>query len=267
MSENKKNIFDLTGKVAIVTGGAGWLGRAECEGLAEQGATVVIASRDIAKCEAAAHEIASETGARAVGMMVDVLRSSTVVSLFARVVEEFGQIDVLVNNASSSTMGYFDALDDEKWAAGIDGTLNSAARCARLVLPHMLKRGRGKIISVASMYGMTAPDPAVYKGDPTINNPANYGAAKAGLIQLTKYIASYYGRSGITANAVSPGPFPKDTVQSAHPEFVAALAERTMLGRLGKPSDLKGIFAFLASDASDFITGQNFAVDGGWTAR
>lgn len=264
---SKKNIFDLTGKVVVVTGGAGHLGRAESEGLAEQGATVVIASRDAAKCEAAAGEIARSTGARVVGMAVDIMDSATVEALYDKVCAEFGRIDVLVNNASMSTMGYFDALDDDKWARGIEGTLGSAARCMRLVLPIMLANGGGKIINVASMYGMTAPNPEVYGGDATINNPANYGAAKAGLIQLTKYIASYYGRQGITANAVSPGPFPKESVQTAHPDFVATLAERTMLGRLGQPSDLKGIFAFLASDASNYITGQNFAVDGGWTAR
>jgi len=135
----------------------------------------------------------------------------------------------------------------------------------REVLPYMLDKKKGKIIDIASMYGIIAPDPSTYGNDVRLNNPANYGAGKAAVIQFTKYIASYYGRQGIISNCISPGPFPNEGVQE-NKEFIKRLSEKTMLGRIGHPDDLKGAAVFLASDASDYITGQNICVDGGVTA-
>lgn len=262
-----RDLFDLKGTSIVITGGGGHLGSSICRGLAAFGADIMIASRDGAACAELAKSIRSESGCRAESISSDITDTDSVRAMYEAAITAFGKIDVLIANAASSSMGYFDALDDAKWERGIEGTINSTARCIREVLPHMTKRGYGKIITVASMYGMVAPDPDVYRGDETINNPACYGAGKAAVIQLTKYIASYYGSKGITANSVSPGPFPSRKVQDAHPDFVAELGSKTVLGRIGVPDELIGTMIFLSSRASSYITGQNIAVDGGWTSR
>ena len=126
--------------------------------------------------------------------------------------------------------------------------------------------GKGKIINVSSMYGVVAPQFEIYDDFPAYLNPPHYGAAKAGVIQLTKYYASYLGKYNVQVNTVTPGPFPSDKVQESQ-EFVESLEHKTCLNRIGKPEDLAGSFVFLASDASNFITGQNIIVDGGWTSK
>jgi gluconate 5-dehydrogenase len=157
-------------------------------------------------------------------------------------------------------------MTDDEWAYGIDGSLNSVFRCIREVIPYFKSQGAGKIINVSSMYGIVAPQFEVYDDFPQFLNPPHYGAAKAGIIQLTKYYASYLGKLNINVNAVTPGPYPSDKVQKSD-GFVKELEKKTCLNRIGNPEDLAGAFVFLASDASNYITGHNIVVDGGWTIK
>ena len=254
-------LFSLQGRVILVTGGYGHLGRAICKGLAEHGAHVFVPGRSRETFRATFRDEAP-----AIDFVdVDLRSTPSIAAGFRKVYETTGRIDVLVNNAFYSRGQSPEALDDADWAYGVDGTLGSAYRCIREVLPYMKTNGRGKIINVASMYGVASPDFRVYAEHPSFLNPPHYGAAKAGLIQLTRYFGVYLARQNIQVNAVSPGPFPSDDV-AQNTSFVKTLASRVPMGRTGHPDELKGVFVFLASDASSFMTGQNLTVDGGWTA-
>jgi gluconate 5-dehydrogenase len=259
------DLFSLKGKTIVVTGGAGYLGRAMCEGFAQYGASVAVASRDEIACRALSEELCVKYSVRAQGIGVDILDTDSVRHLFASAAGRFGAIDVLVNSAFVPIQGFVPQLDDALWQEGIEGAVGVVFRCIREALPYMRRQKHGKIINIASMYGMIAPDPATYGGNAKLNNPACYGVGKAALIQLTKYIASYYGKDGIAANCISPGAFPHAAIQQ-NEGFIEKLSAKTMLGRVGYPDELKGIAVFLASDASSYITGQNICVDGGVTA-
>lgn len=265
MCFEQKKIFDLSQKVVIVTGGAGHLGAAMCEALAKQRANVVIASRDKEKCERLANKLSECYEADCIGLELDVNNTYNLERTFATVFERYGNIDVLINNACGSTPGFLEDFNDDTWERGINESINSVYRATKVVLPYMKQQKRGSIINISSMYGMVAPNPALYNGDVKLNNPANYGAGKAAIIQFTKYIASYYGNQGIRCNSIVPGPFPNPSVQE-NDEFIKRLSEKTMLGRIGQPEELQGIVILLSSDASSYITGQAICVDGGWTA-
>lgn len=258
-------LFDLTGKAVLVTGGAGYLGTAMSEALASFHAKVFIASRDAGKCERLAGELNQKYGELCNGLAIDIASEKSIHLCIERVIEAEGKIDVLVNNAAYSVAGYFEDLTGELWSKAIDGTVNGVFRMCSAVIPKMIQQGSGSIINIASMYGLVSPDPKVYQGEVKFNNPACYGAGKAAVLQLTKYLAGYYGQYGIRCNSISPGPFPSKPVQETG-WFIENLAERTMLKRIGQPDDLAGTVVLLASDASKYITGANICVDGGWTA-
>lgn len=259
------SLFDLTGRVIIVIGGAGYLGKPLCEAFAQYGASLVIASRNAGHCRSLAEKLTGKYQTEALGECVDVLDTGSIRRLFRIAGERFGKIDVLVNNAYLSVPESVETMTDEQWNRGIEGTVGGAFRCIREVLPYLLERRHGKIINIASMYGVMAPNPELYGGNSKIGSPACYGAGKAAVIQLTKYIAAYYGRQGILANCISPGPFPHADVQENF-EFMEALGKKTMLGRFGRPEELMGAAVFLAGDASSYITGQNICIDGGATS-
>lgn len=258
-------LFDLTGRTIVVIGGAGYLGRPLCEAFAQYGASLVIASRNADRCRALAEELSGKYKIAALGEHVDILDTGSIRSLFRTTGERFGKIDALVNNAYLSVSEPVETMTDELWNRGIEGTAGGVFRCVREVLPYMLEKKYGKIISIASMYGVMAPNPELYGGNSKIGSPACYGAGKAAVIQLTRHIAAYYGRQGILANCISPGPFPHADVQE-NLEFMNALGRKTMLGRFGRPEELMGAAVFLASDASSYITGQNICIDGGATS-
>ncbi|SIR42880.1 SDR family NAD(P)-dependent oxidoreductase [Pontibacter lucknowensis] len=261
MSRSLTDLFSLTGKVALVTGGYGHLGIAISLGLAEAGANVYVLGRSEEKFK----EAFSEHGDLSLSFAYcDISDTKSVAAAFEQVQQEQGRVDVLVNNAFYSKGQQPEQLTDEEWAYGIDGNLNSVYRCIREVIPY-LKQNGGRIINVSSMYGMVSPDFSIYDESPAFLNPPHYGAAKAGVLQLTRYFACYLGKYNITVNAVTPGPFPSEQVQE-NEVFVEQLKKKNPLGRIGKPDDLKGAFVYLASDASAFMTGQNMVLDGGWTA-
>jgi gluconate 5-dehydrogenase len=257
-------LFDLSGRLVLITGGYGHLGRAIVAGLLAHGATVVVLGRDEARYAETFAELLPSHPLHF--QPCDVASTDSVREALRACRARHGLPAVLINNAVYSEGQQPDALTDEQFARGLDGSAGSAYRCLREVLPYLRENGGGTIINVASMYGLVAPDFRAYDGHPQFLNPPHYGAAKAAVIQLTKYFASYLGPENIRVNCVSPGAFPTARVQE-HAGFVAELEQRIPLGRIGRPQDLAGAFVFLSSPASDFVTGHNLVVDGGWTIR
>jgi gluconate 5-dehydrogenase len=259
------DLFDLSNKTILLTGGAGYLGESMSEALVAYGANVIIASRDERKCDNLADKLRRRYGTKTMGMLLDISSMESIRKVVNQIHKEYKTIDVLVNNATFSVSGYFEDLNEDAWGKAIDGTLNSVFRMCHEIIPYMKKNKKGNIINIASMYGQVSPNPDLYKGEVRLNNPAPYGAGKAAVIQLTKYLAGYYGKYGIRCNSLSPGPFPSPAVQQTS-WFIDNLANNTMLKRIGNPVDLAGVIVLLASDASAYITGTNINVDGGWTA-
>ncbi|AKB18834.1 SDR family oxidoreductase [Methanosarcina sp. WWM596] len=258
-----KEMFDLSGKVILVTGGSGYLGKIMCEALAEFGATLVISSRSFGKTEEVAKDLFEKFGNQNHPLELDTSDFGNIKKNIDYIVQRFGKIDVLINNAYYGAGKELLSMDDNEWNKGIDGSINSVYRCTKAVLPYMLENNYGKIINIASMYGMVSPDVSIYEGN-NYYNPANYGAGKAAVIQFTRYIAGVYGKFGITSNSVSPGPFPNLDVQK-NKKFIEMLENKVPLKRIGSPDDLKGVIVLLSSNASNYINGENIVVDGGWT--
>ena len=254
-----KNLFELKNTVILVTGGYGYLGKSICLGLLDHGASVVVLARDEKKYNQAFSE-----NKNLHFVVCDVSSTESVKKAYQEVKEKLGKIDVLVNNSFFGQGGEIDNMSDEAWSTTMDGTINSTHRCIREVLPYFRQQKRGKIINVSSMYGIVAPDFQVYEENKQYTNPPHYGAGKAAIVQVSKYFASLLGPEGILVNTVSPGPFPSIEVQKSK-SFVDALSSKNALRRIGQPNELQGVFIFLASNASSYITGQNIQVDGGWT--
>jgi len=253
--------FSLNGKVAIVTGGYSHLGKSISEGLAEAGTTVVICGRNIDKYRRAFNK---QKNFNISFVELDVSSTASIKDAFENIKKEHGSIDILVNNAKYLKTNSPEKMTDEEWNYGIDGTLNSVSRCIREAIPYMKKAKKGNIINISSMYGIVSSDPRVYEDNPDCFNPPNYGAAKAGVIQLTKYYAVHLAKYNIRVNCVSPGAFPSFEVQKKK-DFIKKLSKKIPMDRIGTPEELKGAIVFLASETSSYITGQNIIVDGGWT--
>lgn len=255
-------LLDLSGKVAIVTGAAGWLGAAMSRALAEAGAAVAVSSRDAARAQQFAQSLPGG-GHRAFAL--DLNDESAIPGLVEAVVSELGQVDILVNNAYGGTAPSIDTATAADFNRAYHTGVTSYFLLARAVVDHLRSRGApGSIINIASMYGVVASYPDAYT-DFGINSPPNYHGLKGGLIHLTRHLAAYWADDQVRVNAISPGPFPSPRVQESQPEFVEKLAARVPLKRMGQPEELKGLVVLLASDAGSFITGQNILVDGGWT--
>jgi len=252
----------LENKVVAVTGGYGLLGSSITRSLLAHDAIVVILGRSEEKFQLLKEKSGFEGSLHFVSC--DVSNTDSVKSAFANVVDQFGCLDCLINNAAYSVSKIPEEMSDEDWEAGINGSLTSVFKCIRESLQYLTSGGR--IINVSSMYGSVSPDFSVYDEFPNFFNPVNYGAGKAGVQQLTRYFANYLGPKGITVNCVSPGPFPSEQVKKSA-GFIKQLESRTALKRVGSDDDIGGVFAFLASDQASFITGQNIFVDGGWTTR
>jgi len=260
-----QELFDLQSSIAVVTGGAGHLGYAISEALAEAGAEVYIASRNAARCREVARKIEADTGASSVnGITVDIRSTESIKQCFAQIAAQSGRIDILVNNASFGASGAVETMTEDEWLTGIDGTVNGVFRCIQAIVPVMAGSEFSSIINIASMYGMVSPDPSIY-GDTGYDNPPNYGAGKAAIIQFTRYAACHLAAKGIRVNTISPGPFPNPEIQKST-QFISNLVKRVPLGRIGQPYEIKGAVVFLASRASTYVTGVNIPVDGGWTA-
>ncbi|MDR0603974.1 MAG: SDR family oxidoreductase [Bacteroidales bacterium] len=258
---NILELFSLKDKIAIVTGGYGYLGKSMSESLNEAGATVIVAGRSEEKFSNNFHEKENYFF-----IQTDISDTASIHQCFATVKQKFGHIDILLNNAVYLDSGGKKPEDitDEEWTICANGVSGSVFRCIREIIPFMRGQG-GSIINVSSMYGVVSPDFTLYEGECSpFFNPVNYGAEKAGVIQMTKYFATYLIKDKINVNCISPGTFPSPTVQE-NKEFIARLSKKNPACRIGKPEDLKGVVVFLASNASDYVVGQNIIVDGGWT--
>lgn len=268
MTETVWDLFDLEGRVAIVTGGYGQLGSQLCDALAEAGAHVVVAARTYDRCMEKAREL-SERHNEAYAVEVDVTDEAAVGAMVEDVVDRFGTVDVLVNNAYDAH-GYgtdFEDLSVEDWRRTFEGVVTQAFVCCQQALPELRQGDHGAIVNIGSHYGVVAPDHRIY-GDTEMNNPPTYGAAKAGLIQFTRWLASYLAGEGIRVNAISPGGFYREEMderEETSEVFLPEYRTRTPLGRMGDETDLKGLVVYLASDASKWMTGQNVVIAGGWT--
>lgn len=265
MSKTLQDLFSLKGKTAVITGGAGYLGLAMSETIAELGGNVVIASRDLEKCRKASVEIRDRIGGpgRTLAVELDLIDKKSVAGFFDAVHREFPVVDILVNNAWSGNKNSWESITDVDWEHDINMSLNSVFRLTKAAFPDLV-RSKGVILNVTSMYGVVAPDYRIYDGK-QFANPPSYGAAKAGVLQFTRYLASFLSPHGIRVNALSPGAFPHPPTQK-YTEFMERLGAKNPLNRIGQPHELKGAVALLCSEAGSYITGQNLCVDGGWTA-
>jgi len=265
--------FSLDGRVAVVTGALGLLGARHCAALARAGAHVVIADLDGEAAALAGRALAETWGRRAIGVALDVGDPASVRRLRAVVLEAFGGVDVLVNNAAvnekvedaaAGPIGFED-YPLEQWERAFRVNVTGAFLCCQALGAEMAQRGRGSIVNVASTYALVGPDQALYRGPDgrqTFIKSAAYPASKAALLGLTRHLASYWGRAGVRVNALCPG----GVENGQEPGFVRRYGERTPLGRMAQPSDYEGAVVFLAGDASRYMTGAALVVDGGWTA-
>ena len=253
------DLFDLRGRVAIVTGGGAGLGRVFADALAEAGASVVVCGRNAERCEQAAAEIAEVHGVSAIGMRCDVRSTAEIEAVVERTVAELGSIDVLVNNAGTSWGAALEEYPLEGWQKVIDVNLTGLFQFTQLAGRVMIAQGRGKIVNLASV--------AAFGGaPPELMDAVAYNASKGGVVAFTRDAAVKWARHGITVNAIAPGWFPTDMSQALLERSGDVFLERIPLGRFGTPNDLKGMIVFLAGGASDFITGQTLVVDGGQSA-
>jgi gluconate 5-dehydrogenase len=249
------NLFDLDGKVAIVTGGGRGIGFQMAQGLADAGAELVLCARNVERCE----EAAAQLPTRVLALPCNVADPDSVTAMVTRVVHEFGRVDILVNNAGTVWGAAPEDLPLEGWQKVVNVNLTGVFLCAQAVGRTMIDRGEGgKIVNIASVAGL--------HGAPAeVMNALPYNATKGGVIALTRDLAWKWARHGINVNAIAPGWFPSDManfVIDRNPE----LAERIPLGRFGGPEDLKGAIVYLSSRASDYVTGHTLVVDGGQSA-
>ncbi|MGI8812854.1 MAG: glucose 1-dehydrogenase [Pyrinomonadaceae bacterium] len=256
MAKHVSELFDLTGRVAIVTGGSRGIGKEMARGLAEAGASLMLCARHAEWLDETVEEFRANTfDVR--GQVCDVAKPDEVESVVAAAAKEFGKVDILINNAGTSWGAMPEDMPLEKWKQVIDVNLTGCFLFAQATGREMLKRNAGSIINIASIAGMTS----------SANGPfySGYVASKAGLIGLTRELAASWGRRGIRVNAIAPGFFHSRLADPVIDIYERAVQENNVIPRIGAEGELKGIAVFLASDASSYITGQTIAVDGGLT--
>ena len=252
-------LFNLAQKVAIVTGGNGWIGHGIARGFASTGADVAIVARNSQKTEAAANEIREAFGVRCLGLTCDVTDESAVNQMAERVHQELGRIDILVNNAGINIRKMPQDYDASDWDQVLAGNLRSAFLCSKAVYPAMKTGGSGKIINIGSMT-------SIFGGAKL----APYSASKGGIVQMTRSLACAWAEENIQVNAILPGYIDTEMTRQARidiPGLNETVIARTPTGRWGKPQDLAGTAIFLASPASDFVTGVALPVDGGYSSN
>ena len=268
--------FDLRGRVAVVTGGAGLLGAEFCRTLAEAGAAVAVVDLNASASQAIADTL-TKSGYKALAISTDITNPDSVNALVKKVVSAFGRLDILVNSAALDpkfdadamkkgiTPGAFEDYPLDQWNAALGVNLTGMFLVTQACVGPMIEQGKkGSIINICSTYGLNGPDQRIYikDGERVAFKPVYYTVTKAGVIGFTKYLAAYYAGTEIRVNALTPG-----GVFNNHEEyFVKNYSAKTILGRMAKKDEMNGALLFLASDASSYMTGNNVIVDGGWTA-
>jgi len=248
------NSFDLKGKAALVTGGNGGIGLGMAKGLARAGAVIAVAGRDEKKSAAAVKELKA-LGAQAIAVTIDVRKEASCKAAVSLAAEKLGRLDILVNNAGMNIRKPPEALSLEDWNTVMETNLTSAFLCSKHAYPHLKSAGGGKVVNIGSMMSIFG---AAYL--------APYAASKAGIVQLTKALAAAWAKDNIQVNAVLPGWIDTELTRKAREQLQGLnerVLSRTPAGRWGEPEDLSGIAVFLASKASDFVTGTAIPVDGG----
>jgi NAD(P)-dependent dehydrogenase (short-subunit alcohol dehydrogenase family) len=269
-------LFDLHGRVAIVTGGAGLLGSEFCKTLVEAGARVVIADLDIQAAERLAGSLHADrqAGVAALAVATDVTDPASVQAMVGTALQAFGRLDILVNSAAldpkfdpdhnrAPQSSAFEDYPLPAWRQALEVNLTGAFLCCQAAVAPMLEQGRGVIVNLCSIYGLAAPDQRMYQqpGKPPEYKPVYYSVTKAGILGLTHYLAAYYAGRNIRVNTLSPG----GVFNGHNIEFVQAYSARAVMGRMAHKDEMNGALLFLASDASAYMTGANLVVDGGWT--
>ena len=250
-------LFDLTGKVALVTGGSKGLGCAMARGLALAGADIVINSRDGGELESAMAEILQGTDRKGYSIVADLFNREDTVNLARQALEAMGRVDIIVNNAGTNIADPVDEIKDEDWSRLVELNLSAPMILVRELSAQMKERKWGRIINISSIFGLCTKEAR-----------GSYSATKAGLIGLTRTMAQDLGPWNITANAIAPGPFSTPlTDRLVQGELREYFDRMGVLGRWGKPQDLVGPVLLLASDAGSYMTGSTLVVDGGWTTR
>ena len=271
-TKKSSELFSLSNKVVVVTGGAGLLGQVFCQALADVGAHVAIVDLDLASAETAAKSINKSDTQKVVAFGSDITSPESVTQMVANVIKQFGRIDVLVNNAASKGSNLdtffepFESYSLQTWREVMSVNIDGLFLVAQAVGNQMKKQGGGSIIQTSSIYGVVAPDQRIYKGSEyngrAINTPAVYSASKAAVNGLTSYLSTYWATSKIRVNSLTPG----GIASGQNDEFNKRYSSRVPLGRMGEASELVGALIYLASDASSYVTGQNIIVDGGLSA-
>jgi gluconate 5-dehydrogenase len=252
------DLFDLSGKVAMVSGGGDGIGRAMATGLAEAGADIVVFSRRLEKCEETAHAI--ETGGgRALALQCDITHENDVDRVVTQTIKKFNKIDILVNNSGRTWGAAPEEMPYEAWHKVIDLNINGTFRCTQRVGKEMIKHNRGKIINISSYAGSRGTDPLYLDAIP-------YNTSKGALNAFTMDLAVKWAKYNINVNAIAPGWFPTKMTQWTFSHRGEAILARTPMKRFGQLTELKGVVIFLSSKASDYLTGQVIGVDGGLTA-
>ena len=275
--QSVKEAFDLSGRVAVVTGGAGFLGVKHAEAIAEMGGIPVILDLDGERAEAQAREIRAASGVRALGLAADVARPEAVSAALDRILADFGRLDILINNAAnnpkledtdgpSAHWSRLESFPLDVWDQDLAVGLTGAFLCSQVMGSEMARLGNGVILNIASDLAVIAPDQRIYRqpglpDERQMVKPVTYSVVKSGLIGLTRYLATYWADRGVRVNAISPG-----GIYNGQPDdFVQRLTNLIPMGRMAREDEYKAAIAFLCSDASSYMTGANLIIDGGRT--
>ncbi len=266
-----KDLFSLEGKVAVVTGALGLLGKNHCQALSEAGANVVAVDLNESECR----KFAESLPTKSMGVECNITKENSVKKLRAETLTKFNKIDILVNNAAINDMfenpnaaadkSKFENYPIDLWQKSLDVNLTGTFLCSQILGTEMAISGKGSIINIASTYGLVAPNQSIYKkenGDQAFYKSPSYPVTKGAIISFTRFLAAYWGKKGVRVNTLSPG----GVENKQEDYFIKNYSEHTPLGRMAQPTDYKGAIIFLASDASSYMTGANLVVDGGWTA-
>jgi NAD(P)-dependent dehydrogenase (short-subunit alcohol dehydrogenase family) len=267
------SLFDLTGRVAIVTGGGGLLGPRHGAAIARHGGIPVLVDVRPGACDAAARGIAAEHGVPACSLTADITSAEAVQDVLREVLARYGRVDILVNNAannpkvedpSANAWSHVENFPIEQWDRDVAVGLTGSFLCCKIIGSELARRGSGSIVNVASYLGILAPEPRLYRKEGVAPadqpvKPISYTVVKSAIYGLTRYLAAYWGDKGVRVNALTPG----GVFNGQDPDFVHNLSMRIPLGRMAQPNEFEGALVFLASDAASYVTGANVVVDGG----
>jgi len=263
------NNFSLEDRVILLTGGAGYFGSALAKGIVKSGAEVILTGRTEKSLEKLTKELVA-AGGKARSLVLDISNAESRCAAIEWIKEHYDRLDGIVNNAYSGRTGSIEMIDMEDFsmacAQNLSGPFHLIQQALDILQDTASKNKQGvSIVNVASMYGKVSPDPRIY-GDSGQNNPVHYGATKAGMIQMTRYLACHLADRNIRVNAVSPGAFPRPEIKQSAPDFLVSLEQKVPMGRIGLADEVVGPVLFLLSSSSSYVTGIDLPVDGGWTA-